>query len=91
MRRKLGLSPYNRSYLRLTRPLVATFAVLFGLRGSLAAAPQPWVVIGAALLLGYLAFGGVALAFGLDADDRLIAGAVWTKVRGPFRGMEANP
>jgi len=28
--------------------------------------------------------------FGLDADDRLIAGAVWSKVRGAFQGAEGN-
>jgi hypothetical protein len=42
------------------------------------------------LALAYLAFIGTAIVFGLDADDRLIAGAVWSKVRGAFHGAEGN-
>jgi hypothetical protein len=31
------------------------------------------------------------LAFGLDADDQLMAKAVWTQVSGPFRRVEVSP
>ncbi len=80
VRSKLGLSPYNRSYLRLALPIAGALAVVLGLRMGLGAVRQEWAVIGAALLLGYLAFAGIALGFGLDADDKLIARAVWARV-----------
>lgn len=90
VRRRLGLFPYNRSYLRLVLPLGATFAVLLGLRLGFGVVRQEWVVIGTALLLGYLTFIGIALAFGLDLDDQLIARAVWARLSGPFRSAEVN-
>jgi hypothetical protein len=37
-----------------------------------------------ALILSYIAFSVIAFAMGLDADDRLIANAVWSRVRGAF-------
>jgi O-antigen/teichoic acid export membrane protein len=91
VRRRLGLFPYNRSYLRLALPLGVAFAVALGLRVVFGTVRQEWVVIGAALLLGYLVFIGIALAFGLDADDQLIARAVWARVSGTFRSVEVNP
>ena len=91
VRRRLGLFPYNRSYLRLALPLGGAFAVALGLRVVFGTVRQEWVVIGAALLLGYLVFIGIALAFGLDADDQLIARAVWARVSGTFRSVEVNP
>jgi len=42
------------------------------------------IMIVLSLLLAYGAFSVVAFAMGLDADDRLIANAVWTRVRGTF-------
>jgi hypothetical protein len=41
-----------------------------------------WVVVAASLVLTYGVFFVVAFAMGLDADDRLIADAVWARVRG---------
>jgi O-antigen/teichoic acid export membrane protein len=90
VRSRLGLWPYNRSYLGLALPLAGSLAVLFGVRMVSGAIRQQWVVIGWALLLGYLAFIAIALAFGLDADDRLIARAVWARVSGPFRRVEVS-
>jgi hypothetical protein len=48
------------------------------------------VLIGAALLFGYLAFASIALAFGLDEDDKLIAKAFWARVSGKFQGGEVR-
>ena len=84
VRKALGLIPYNRSYVGLLLPVTATVTLLLGLRFGLKAVRPEWVVIGAGLTLGYLAFIGVALAFGLNADDRLIAEAAWSRVRGVF-------
>ena len=84
VRRALGLSPYNRSYLRLLLPVTAAIGLLLSLRLGLSAVRPEWLVIGAGVTLAYLAFIGVALAFGLDADDRLIAEAVWSRLRGVY-------
>jgi hypothetical protein len=59
--------------------------VVFTVRAVFGAVRQEWVVIGAALVLGYLAFMGIAFSYGLDADDKLIARAVWARMRGTFR------
>jgi O-antigen/teichoic acid export membrane protein len=90
VRRALGLSPYNRSYLRLLPPLAGGLMVLLLLKAKLGAVRPEWIVISAGLLLAYTAFIGVALAVGLDADDRLIARAVWSRARAMFPGAEAN-
>jgi O-antigen/teichoic acid export membrane protein len=90
VRSRLGLWPYNRSYLRLALPLGGTLAVLFGVRMVFGAIRQDWAGIGSALLLGYLAFIAIALACGLDGDDQLIAKAVWARVSGTFRRAEVS-
>jgi O-antigen/teichoic acid export membrane protein len=90
VRHKLGLLPYSRSYLRLLLPVCGNLAVLLAVRTALKAARPEWMVIVAGISLAYFAFIGIAMAFGLDADDRLIAGAVWSKVRGAFQGAEVD-
>jgi O-antigen/teichoic acid export membrane protein len=90
VRRALGLSPYNRSYLRLLLPFAGGLMVLLLLKAKLGAVRPEWIVISAGLLLAYTVFIAVALAVGLDADDRLIARAVWSRARGMFPGAEAN-
>jgi len=40
-----------------------------------------WIVIIVSLLLAYGGFCLVSFAMGLDADDRLIANAVWARAR----------
>jgi len=90
VRRHLGLFPYNRSYLRMWLPAFCTLVVLLLWRESLHMFLPAWMVVGIGFLLAYAIFLPVALAYGLDPDDRLIANAVWSRVRGIFRGLEAN-
>jgi hypothetical protein len=40
------------------------------------------MIIFIALVSAYATFSAVALLMGLDEDDRLIANAVWARVRG---------
>ena len=40
-----------------------------------------WLAIAASLFATYAAFAGVVVALGLDEDDRLIAGAMWSRIR----------
>jgi O-antigen/teichoic acid export membrane protein len=84
VRTALKLSPYNRSYLKLLPS--AGSAVLVALLMSRASLFMgvDWAEVVAALVLAYMAFSLVTFAMGIDADDRLIANAVWTRVRGGF-------
>jgi O-antigen/teichoic acid export membrane protein len=84
VRSALNLSPYNRSYLKLLPSLgIALLAAL--LVGKAAAFMKAdWIVILVALVLAYGTFSAMTLVIGLDADDRLIANAVWSRVRGAF-------
>ena len=79
---KLGLFPYNRSYLRLLPPLAGNLCVLLLLRFALDGALPRWMTLGIAISSAYLVFVVIALAVGLDGDDRLIARALWSRVRG---------
>jgi O-antigen/teichoic acid export membrane protein len=81
VRDKMGLWPYNRSYLRLIAPVSGTAVVLLLIRSQLATNRPEWMVIGGALLIGYTVFIGIALATGLDSDDRVVARAVWLRLR----------
>jgi O-antigen/teichoic acid export membrane protein len=85
VRRTLKLSPYNRSYLKLLPPVATALAIILLVSRASVFIRADWVVILVALLLAYGAFAAVAFAMGLDADDGLIANAVWTRVRGAFR------
>jgi hypothetical protein len=68
----------------LAVPVVVTFMVSLLLRREFSSVRPEWLIVGAGLVLGYLVFVGTALAFGLDADDQLIARAVWGRVREVF-------
>ena len=82
VRQKLGLFPYNPSYLRLLPPWLASLGVLVAMRVTYRGAHSQWVVLGAALVLAYAVFLSVAFISGLDDDDRLVAQAAWSRVRG---------
>jgi O-antigen/teichoic acid export membrane protein len=84
VRTALQLSPYNRSYIHLLAPSVAVVAVTMLARKMTTNVGPNWLVVGATGILAYLVFAGIVFAFGLDDDDRLIANAIWTKVRGAF-------
>jgi hypothetical protein len=90
VRRTLGLLPYSRSYWRLLLPVCGNLAVLLMMKATLRAVRPEWMVVVAGVALAYFAFIAIAMAFGLDPDDRLIASAVWSKVRGAFHGAEGN-
>lgn len=81
----LALSPYTRSYLRLLAPVTGSLTVLLLARSALHAF-RPLFVMGASLILAYAVFGAIALLFGLDADDQLIANAVWARFRAAVPG-----
>jgi O-antigen/teichoic acid export membrane protein len=85
VRSALGFSPYNRSYFRLVMPAIAMLAVVLATKMLLPVVHPQWVVIVLAVSLAYLVFVGVILAFGLDADDRLIVRAIVDRGRLIFK------
>jgi O-antigen/teichoic acid export membrane protein len=90
VRRELRLLPYNSSYFRLVLPILGMLCVLFAVRQKMSGILPPWLTIGTALGLGYLVFIAIALVFGLNADDKLIARAIWTRVQGIVPRPEAT-
>ena len=82
VRSSLGLSPYNRSYLILLPAGIATAVVEFVLlRLGHGMHPNPLFIL-ISIAVGYLAFLGTMVAIGLDKNDRLVADAVRTRLRG---------
>jgi hypothetical protein len=81
----LGLSPYNRSYLHLALPTLATGAFALGLLYVGGIFQHNWLLLAIAGLSAYAVFFGVLSLFGLDDDDRLVLRAVWSRVRGGFQ------
>jgi O-antigen/teichoic acid export membrane protein len=89
VRKWLGLSPYNRSYVHLLLPAIAMVGVILAMKEISAMFAHDWVAAGVAVLLAYIVFGAIVLMFGLDADDRMIANAIWSRVRGAL-GMGSS-
>ena len=82
VRKALRIYPYNRSYYALLIPTVfATVAVTLLRLWTVSIAHQ-WLAVLLALALSYTVFGGLAIAYALDADDRLIARRAWGRLRG---------
>ena len=87
VRSALRLSPYNRSYLRLLPSLIGALLVALLVSRTAPAGWPDWVVILVAVLLAYSVFAALTLAVGLNADDRLVANAIWARVQGNFLKM----
>jgi O-antigen/teichoic acid export membrane protein len=90
VRQSLGLSPYNRSYLRLASPLLGSVGIVLLARALLGVSQREWLVIGIGLVLAYAAFIGISLAAGLDADDRIVAQAAWSKISALYPKRETD-
>ena len=84
VRRTLGLSPYNRSYVKLLPSVGSALLITLLLsRASMFGRAQLAGVV-VTLLLSYGLFCAVVFAMGLDSDDRLIADAIWARARSVF-------
>ena len=81
VRRKLALSPYNRSYLKLVPPAVAAIAVLLVYQRAFAAFPNSWKVAAVASACAYAVFFAVLVSSGLQPEDRMLATLAWNRLR----------
>jgi O-antigen/teichoic acid export membrane protein len=91
VKKSLGLFPYNRSYWMLATPAILTIAVAIGLRIGLRSVPFDIPVVVASMAITYAVFVGTVLLFGLNADDRLIANAIWSRIRTGYLRFGPNP
>jgi O-antigen/teichoic acid export membrane protein len=84
VRAALRLSPYNRTYLRLLVPAIASLALTGALQrmvGIYNLHPD-WLWVAIALVVSYSSFSGLALLAGLDNDDKMIVAAVRGRLLG---------
>lgn len=84
---QLNLLPYNRSYLRLIPALMAVVLALFVVTRLTHSQPK-WIELGVGGLMAYASFAGVAVATGLDSDDRMVTNAIWSRIKGKFYSAE---
>jgi O-antigen/teichoic acid export membrane protein len=80
----LGISPYNRGYWRLLPPTVVTLVVTLALKKYSYMFHHNWLAIIVTLGLAYCIFAAIVLMGVLDTDDRLIATAIWSRIRVAF-------
>jgi O-antigen/teichoic acid export membrane protein len=88
VRNCLGLFPHGRNYAHLFLPASAALVAVLVLRFNMESV-HPGIIIVASLIMAYSAFIAMASLVGLDNDDRLLAGAIWSKFRGTF--LKAAP
>src|SRR5579862_9832606 len=91
VRSVLGLSPFSRSYLRLLGPTIVSVLAVVGLKSQAHLLGRVWLGSRAGLIGSYLVFAGMVAVLGLDEDDRLVAQALWSRVRksvAPAEGLE---
>lgn len=89
VREALQLSPYNRTYLRLLLPGIASIVSAIGVRMLAVGVHPEWVAIAAALIVAYAVFCGLSLLVGLDDDDRMIVTAIRRRLLGAVGRPEA--
>ena len=92
VRRALHLSPFSRSYLRLFVPTVAALLTAILVKSQSSVFRHDWLAIGTGLIGSYVVFAGTVAALGLDEDDRLVANALWSRLRRSVpggKGMES--
>lgn len=78
--RRMGLFPYNTSYLRLIVPLGATCAGIWLLHLRLAASLPAVPLLLVVMVTSYSIFLVAVVALGLTADDRVVVNLVRAKV-----------
>lgn len=81
----LRIWPYNRSYYALLIPGFSVVVAVALLRRWTALMAHPWIAVLVALAVSYLVFIALSLKYALDQDDRMIAVAAWTQLRGAFQ------
>lgn len=84
VRAVLKLSPYNATYFRLLPPIAAVVVVTLLIKTYSDVFHHDWLAVAVAGVAAYLVFTAGVFLVGLNADDRLIADAIWGRIRGVF-------
>ncbi len=84
VRKALGISPYNKGYLRLLVPAAVTLTAILVLSRMSSMFHHDWIAVAVTLVLAYAVFAGGVFMVGLDSDDRLVASAMWSRMRQTF-------
>jgi O-antigen/teichoic acid export membrane protein len=80
VRRRVGIQPYERSYLGLLAPATAGTLAAFGAHAALAGSPW-WVSLGATAVSGLAGYCAV-LPFVLPGNERAVLGASLARIAG---------
>jgi O-antigen/teichoic acid export membrane protein len=81
VRGSLALWPYSRNYWKLVPAFAAVVAATAFLKRALTSLLSPGLVIAVTLLAAYAVLAVALVAFGLGPEDKMIAQAVWSRVR----------
>ena len=88
--RTLRLFPYSRAYWSLALPTFVAVAAAIGLKIAFRAARADIAVLLLSTVVVYVLFLGTIFLLGFEAEDRLIADAIWNRIRGCFPGRAAR-
>jgi O-antigen/teichoic acid export membrane protein len=81
VRKVLRFSPFSLGFARLLPPTIACVLVALIVRREAGMFGHNWLAIIVGIVSTYGIFAGVTGVLGLDADDRLIARAIWSRLR----------
>jgi len=82
VRKILGLVPFSPGFFRLLPPSLVSGVLALLVKHYAYVIGHNWMLVGTTLIVAYAAFVVSTLITGLDADDRLITGAIWSKLSG---------
>lgn len=80
----LNMSPFNRDYARLLAPALSVAGMAWFLRFALRSATTPWIMVCLAIAICYATLIVVSTMMGLGSDDRVVANAIWRRLRDSF-------
>jgi len=78
------MSPFNRDYARLLAPALSVAGMAWFLRFALRSATTPWIMVCLAIAICYATLIVVSTMMGLGSDDRVVANAIWRRLRDSF-------
>lgn len=82
VRKILGLAPFSPGFVRLLPPTVVSGFLALVVKHYSYVIGHNWLLVGTTLIMVYAAFVISTLITGLDADDRLITSAIWSRLSG---------
>jgi len=91
VRSALGITPYNRGYLRIVPAATATVVSMLLLRYFGGSGRLNGLVVVEGAVCAYILFIIIVLVSGLDSDDRVVTMAIWRRFRDNFQRTIVRP